>query len=345
MRRSDACRAPGPGLLPARAGGRASARRASRLLVRARRLPRVSAAAAECIGAARACGRSLATVGGSLVSSTAFVEAVGFVLATVALLAFLFGALGRYRWPVALADSGRGGAGRVRGLQHVAAGPAARRPLGPLGAWTSSSESRSTASASASTPGNLFACFVGRLRGHAHRRAARHRSRGDDVAAAPGDLRDVARGVDHHAGRHLLRRHVRRIHDVDPRQHSRARPRRSSRASTATRWRAQGRAGPALGIAAFGSFIAGTLSVLGITLLAPPLARWPCASARPRSSPCCCWASRWSRISAAARSSSTAAMALLGMLLGTVGIDPISGIAALHLRHASPSTTASGWCR
>src|SRR5258708_11788378 len=33
----------------------------------------------------------------------------------------------------------------------------------------------------------------------------------------------------------------------------------------------QGRAGPALGIAAFGSFIAGTLSVLGIMLLAPPL--------------------------------------------------------------------------
>src|SRR5574341_2386520 len=33
-----------------------------------------------------------------------------------------------------------------------------------------------------------------------------------------------------------------------------------------------GRAGPALGIAAFGSFIAGTLSVVGIMLLAPPLA-------------------------------------------------------------------------
>ena len=33
----------------------------------------------------------------------------------------------------------------------------------------------------------------------------------------------------------------------------------------------QGRAGPALGIAAFGSFIAGTFSVVGIMLLAPPL--------------------------------------------------------------------------
>jgi putative tricarboxylic transport membrane protein len=34
----------------------------------------------------------------------------------------------------------------------------------------------------------------------------------------------------------------------------------------------QGRAGPALGIAAFGSFIAGTLSVVGLMLVAPPLA-------------------------------------------------------------------------
>ena len=35
----------------------------------------------------------------------------------------------------------------------------------------------------------------------------------------------------------------------------------------------QGRAGPALGISAFGSFIAGTLSILGLMLVAPPLAQ------------------------------------------------------------------------
>ena len=34
----------------------------------------------------------------------------------------------------------------------------------------------------------------------------------------------------------------------------------------------KGRAGPALGIAAFGSFIAGTLGLVGLMLLAPPLA-------------------------------------------------------------------------
>ena len=42
----------------------------------------------------------------------------------------------------------------------------------------------------------------------------------------------------------------------------------------------QGRAGPALGIAAFGSFIAGTFAILGLMLVAPPLSRicsplWP----------------------------------------------------------------------
>jgi putative tricarboxylic transport membrane protein len=36
----------------------------------------------------------------------------------------------------------------------------------------------------------------------------------------------------------------------------------------------QGRAGPALGIAAFGSFIAGTLSIVGLMLLAPPLSQF-----------------------------------------------------------------------
>jgi putative tricarboxylic transport membrane protein len=35
----------------------------------------------------------------------------------------------------------------------------------------------------------------------------------------------------------------------------------------------QGRAGPALGMAAFGSFIAGTLSIVGLMLLAPPLVK------------------------------------------------------------------------
>ena len=36
----------------------------------------------------------------------------------------------------------------------------------------------------------------------------------------------------------------------------------------------KGRAGPALGISAIGSFVAGTLGVIGLTFIAPPLAEF-----------------------------------------------------------------------
>jgi putative tricarboxylic transport membrane protein len=89
----------------------------------------------------------------------------------------------------------------------------------------------------------------------------------------------------------------------------------------------EGRAGVALGIAAFGSFIAGTLSVVAISILAPPL-----AAAALRFGPPEIFAvlllgfTLVTHLSGGSRLKS-AAMALLGLLLGTVGIDPISGIA------------------
>ena len=43
----------------------------------------------------------------------------------------------------------------------------------------------------------------------------------------------------------------------------------------------KGRAGAALGIAAFGSFIAGTISVIGLMLVAPPLAKFALAFGPP----------------------------------------------------------------
>ncbi len=89
----------------------------------------------------------------------------------------------------------------------------------------------------------------------------------------------------------------------------------------------QGRAGAALGIAAFGSFIAGTLSVLGITLLAPPLARAALAFGPPEIFAVLLLGFTLVTQLAGGSRLKTAAMALLGMLLGTVGIDPISGIA------------------
>jgi putative tricarboxylic transport membrane protein len=86
----------------------------------------------------------------------------------------------------------------------------------------------------------------------------------------------------------------------------------------------QGRAGAALGIAAFGSFIAGTISVVGIMLLAPPLARVALNFGPPEifgllliGFTMVTWLSSGSRLKAVA-------MALLGLFLGTIGLDPIT---------------------
>jgi len=88
-----------------------------------------------------------------------------------------------------------------------------------------------------------------------------------------------------------------------------------------------GRAGAALGIAAFGSFIAGTVSVLGITLLAPPLAAIGLRFGPPEIFAVLLLGFTLITQLSGGSKLGTAAMALLGMLLGTVGIDPISGVA------------------
>jgi putative tricarboxylic transport membrane protein len=89
----------------------------------------------------------------------------------------------------------------------------------------------------------------------------------------------------------------------------------------------QGRAGPALGIAAFSSFIAGTFSIVGITLLAPPLAAAALHFGPPEIFAVLLLGfTLITQLSSGSRARA-AAMALLGMLLGTVGIDPISGVA------------------
>jgi putative tricarboxylic transport membrane protein len=87
----------------------------------------------------------------------------------------------------------------------------------------------------------------------------------------------------------------------------------------------QGRAGPALGIAAFGSFIAGTLSVILLTLLAPLLARLTLSFGPPEY--CALMVLGLTLLTYFARASMVKAliMATVGLLLGTVGQDTISG--------------------
>ena len=65
----------------------------------------------------------------------------------------------------------------------------------------------------------------------------------------------------------------------------------------------QGKAGKALGIAALGSFVAGTAGVVGLSFVAYPLAASRSSSARPSTSPSPCSAWCWRLTSRAARSS------------------------------------------
>ncbi len=85
----------------------------------------------------------------------------------------------------------------------------------------------------------------------------------------------------------------------------------------------QGRAGPALGIAAFGSFIAGTVSVVGLMLLAPPLAAAALRFGPPEIFALLLLGFTMVTYLAGGSKLKAAAMAILGLFLGTVGLDPI----------------------
>jgi len=92
-----------------------------------------------------------------------------------------------------------------------------------------------------------------------------------------------------------------------------------------------GRAGPTLGIAAFGSFIAGTVGVIWITLLAAPLAKFATLFGPPEyfgvmflGLPLACLMTRGAMLKATL-------MALLGLVLSFVGMDAISGAFRLTL--------------
>lgn len=87
----------------------------------------------------------------------------------------------------------------------------------------------------------------------------------------------------------------------------------------------QGKAGTALGIAAIGSFIAGTLSVLALTLLAPVLARFALRFGPPEYAALAVLG----LVMAASLSGKSILkgmiMVVLGMLAATVGQDPMTG--------------------
>ena len=88
----------------------------------------------------------------------------------------------------------------------------------------------------------------------------------------------------------------------------------------------QGRAGPALGISAFGSFIAGTGSIVGLMLLAPPLANMALKFGPPEYTTLMILG--LSVLTFLVRGSMIKALmiAAFGMFLSTVGVDAVSGV-------------------
>jgi putative tricarboxylic transport membrane protein len=86
----------------------------------------------------------------------------------------------------------------------------------------------------------------------------------------------------------------------------------------------QGRAGAALGIAAFGSFIAGTISVIGLMLVAPPLAKLALAFGPPEYFSLMLLGIVVLIYLAAGSMLKALMMAVFGLLIGTIGMDSIS---------------------
>ncbi len=87
----------------------------------------------------------------------------------------------------------------------------------------------------------------------------------------------------------------------------------------------QGRAGPALGIAAFGSFIGGTLSVIGLTMIAPPMSEMALKFGPPEYLSLMVLAMTVLIYLGRGSLSKSLMMAALGLFLGWVGMDVISG--------------------
>jgi putative tricarboxylic transport membrane protein len=87
----------------------------------------------------------------------------------------------------------------------------------------------------------------------------------------------------------------------------------------------QGRAGPALAIAAIGSFIAGTVSLVGLMLLAPPLASFALRFGPPEYFALLLLGLLVLAYMSGGSMLKSLAMAALGLLLGMIGIDPMTG--------------------
>ena len=87
----------------------------------------------------------------------------------------------------------------------------------------------------------------------------------------------------------------------------------------------QGRAGAALGMSACASFIAGTMGIVGLTLLAPPLASFALKFGPPEYFALMCMGMVVLSFLTGASMTRSLMMACFGIIAGTVGTDTVSG--------------------
>jgi putative tricarboxylic transport membrane protein len=92
----------------------------------------------------------------------------------------------------------------------------------------------------------------------------------------------------------------------------------------------KGRAGAALALSAVGSYVAGTVSVVGLMLLAPPLAEFALRFGPPENFALLVLGLLVLAYMSGGSMAKALAMAALGLLLGMVGIDTMSGFFRFH---------------
>jgi putative tricarboxylic transport membrane protein len=97
----------------------------------------------------------------------------------------------------------------------------------------------------------------------------------------------------------------------------------------------KGRAGPALMIAAVGSFIGGTVSILGLMFIAPPLAKVMIAIGPSVEVVLMLLALSVITLVSAGSRVKTALMVVLGLLLGSIGLDNLTGVARFTFGNTS----------
>jgi putative tricarboxylic transport membrane protein len=89
----------------------------------------------------------------------------------------------------------------------------------------------------------------------------------------------------------------------------------------------RGRAGPALGISAFGSFIAGTIGIIGMMLISPPLVNFALKFGPPEYFSLMVLGLMVLTFLTSASMVRALMMATFGLIVGTIGLDNISGLA------------------